>query len=213
MAYVAKHGVYEYSTIAECREVTGADPIGTRWLDTNKGDETNPNYRSRWVAQQYRRAWVESIFAATPNIESVRLLLADAARRCRTVGPMKENISLMVIDIKRAYFYAPSQQPIYVRLPPEDPRAKDPTVCGRLRKSLYGTRDAGSNWHLAYSKFLRGVNFDQGVANPCHFINYDLQVKGLVHGDDFMFIGTLASLTNLRKQFEKEYDCKLELWN
>ena len=73
MGYVRQHGVYEYASVSECRRKTGADPVGTKWLDTNKGDEKNPVYRSRWVAQQYRRAWVESIFSATPNIETVRL--------------------------------------------------------------------------------------------------------------------------------------------
>ena len=102
MGYVGKHKVYTYATVAECREKTGADPISTKWVDTNKGDSTNPCYRSRWVAQQYRRAWVETIFAATPNIEAARLLLADAASRC------KEGVEIrtMIIDIKRAYFYA-----------------------------------------------------------------------------------------------------------
>ena len=47
--------------------------VGTRWLDINKGDEEHPNYRSRWVAKEYRKAWVEAIFAATPNIEAARL--------------------------------------------------------------------------------------------------------------------------------------------
>merc|ERR1712155_160860 len=125
MGFVKQHRVYEYSTVSECRRITGCDPVGTKWLDTNKGDTKAPNYRSRWVAQQYRKAWVESIFSATPNLETVRLLLADAASRCRRVGSMRD-IAVMIIDIKRAYFYAPARQDIYVRLPPEDPRAKDP---------------------------------------------------------------------------------------
>ena len=106
--------------------------MGTKWLDTNKGDSTNPCYRSRWVAQQYRRAWVDAIFAATPHIEAARLVIADAASRCRE----GQDIQTMVIDIKRAYFYAKSHRDIYVRLPPEDPRAGDPSVCGKLKKSL-----------------------------------------------------------------------------
>ena len=154
MGYVGKHGVYEYAPVSECRAKTGAEPVGTKWLDTNKGDDKNPVYRSRWVAQQYRRAWVESIFSATPNIETVRLLLADAANRCRPIGKAKDHMAVVVIDIKRAYFYAPAQKEIYVRLPPEDPQSNNPEVCGRLKKSLYGTRDAGANWHLAYSNFL-----------------------------------------------------------
>ena len=114
MGYVEKHGVYEHAPVSECWAKTGAGPVGTKWLDTNKGDEKNPVYRSRWVAQQYRRAWVEAIFSATPNIETVRLLLADAANRCRPIGKAKDYMAVVVIDIKRAYFYAPAQKEIYV---------------------------------------------------------------------------------------------------
>merc|ERR1712051_924289 len=110
MGDVAKHGVYKYAPISECRAKTGAEPVGTKWLDMNKGDDKNPVYRSRWVAQQYRRAWVEAIFSATPNIETVRLLLADAASRCKEVGPLTGDVMVMVIDIKRAYFYAKAQK-------------------------------------------------------------------------------------------------------
>ena len=42
-----KHGVYVPRPRAECFEETGKPPIPVRWLDTNKGDPTNPNYRSR----------------------------------------------------------------------------------------------------------------------------------------------------------------------
>ena len=51
----------------------------------------------------------------------------------------------------------------------------------------------------------------QGVANPCHFTNTSKSVKGLVHGDDFLFTGTFKELTELSKAFEKEYACKIEL--
>merc|ERR1712026_23283 len=60
MGYVYHHGVYTYSTIAECLKTTGAQPVDTRWLDTNKGDTKNPLYRSRWVAKQFKRSWIEA---------------------------------------------------------------------------------------------------------------------------------------------------------
>ena len=114
----------------------------------------------------------------------------------------------MVIDIKRAYFYAPARQDIYVKLPPEDPRSKDPTVCGKLRQSLYGTRDAGANLHAAYSAFLKRIGFSQGIANPCHFNQSDRALKGLVHGDDFLFTGTTDQLKWLQGQFEMNMSAK-----
>ena len=174
--------------------MTGAEPVGTKWLDTNKGDERSPVYRSRWVAQQYRRAWVETVFSATPNIEAIRLLLADAANQCRPDGGARESACVIIIDIKRAYFYAPAQKAIYVKLPPEDPQSSNPEVCGKLKKSLYGTRDAGANWHLAYSKFLKRIGMIQCAANPCHFIDEARGLRGVVHGDDFLFTGRRAEL-------------------
>ena len=47
MQYVSQHNVYSYAKVSECLEATGAQPIDTRWLDTNKGDQKCPIYRSR----------------------------------------------------------------------------------------------------------------------------------------------------------------------
>ena len=38
MAEVYKHGVYEKVSLAECYDKTCKQPIGTRWVDINKGD-------------------------------------------------------------------------------------------------------------------------------------------------------------------------------
>ena len=45
-----KHNVYTKVPIQECFDKTGAQPVGTRWVDTNKGDKVHPEYRSRLVA-------------------------------------------------------------------------------------------------------------------------------------------------------------------
>ena len=140
MGYVDKHQVYEYAPISECRQKTGAEPIETRWIDTNKGDTRNPNYRSRWVAKQFRRAWIETVFSATPSIEAVRLLLADAANRCSRGHAKEGEVCIMIIDISRAYFYAPAQKEIFIKLPLEDPRFGEEGVCGKVLQVLTGTK-------------------------------------------------------------------------
>ena len=42
--------VYKKVSIYECEAKIGKAPIGVRWVDVNKGDTSNPNYRSRLVA-------------------------------------------------------------------------------------------------------------------------------------------------------------------
>ena len=51
---VAKHRVYDKVPIAQCYADTGSAPIRVRWLDINKGDELNPEYRSRLVAMEIK---------------------------------------------------------------------------------------------------------------------------------------------------------------
>ena len=57
-------------------------------------------------------------------------------------GERDNGHKLAFVDVKRAYFYAKAKKDIFIRLPEED---VEPGMCGRLLKSMYGTRDAASN--------------------------------------------------------------------
>ena len=46
LAAIKSYEVYEKRPIKECLEVTGKKPMPIRWVDTNKGDNENPEYRS-----------------------------------------------------------------------------------------------------------------------------------------------------------------------
>ena len=68
MREFGNHEVYTKGRIEECWEETGKDPIGTRWVDINKGAEAAPGYRSRLVAQEIKRDNREDLFAASPPL-------------------------------------------------------------------------------------------------------------------------------------------------
>ena len=42
-------GVWERALISDCWRETGKAPIGSKWVDVNKGDETKPLIRSRFA--------------------------------------------------------------------------------------------------------------------------------------------------------------------
>ena len=52
----------------------------------------------------------------------------------------KEDMKMDFIDVRRAYFHADAVRDVYVELPEEEGEGKE--VCGKLMKSMYGTRDA-----------------------------------------------------------------------
>ena len=72
----------------------GKSPIGTRWIDINKGDSIKTNYRSRLVAKEFKVDVRPDLFAATPPTECLRLLLSKAAEH-------KDN-KVLYIDVSRA---------------------------------------------------------------------------------------------------------------
>ena len=47
-------------------------------MDVNKGDETKPEYRSRLVAKEINTSKREDLFAATPPLEALKILLSLA---------------------------------------------------------------------------------------------------------------------------------------
>ena len=167
MRYFKEMRVYEKVKIEECRAVTGAAPIPVRWVDINKGDNIDPNYRSRLVAKEFKTDNRPEWFAATPLGECLKMLMSKMAA--------DRNMKMLYADVSRAYFYAPAVRPVYVKLPAEDIEEGDEGMCGRLRVSMYGTRDAALNWAVEHGETLKAAGFKQGVVNPCLFYH---QQKG-----------------------------------
>ena len=99
----------------------------------------------------------------------------------------------MLSDVKRAYFHAPTKRELYVEVPKEDPNWQ-PGLLGRLRLSLYGTRDAAANWQKCVADHLACLGYRQGTSNPCVFWHQGRGIWTLVHGDDYASAGSYDSL-------------------
>ena len=104
MAEVKKHKVYEKVYIQECYDRTGKAPIGTRWVDVNKGDAVHPEYRSRLVAQEVNTNRREDLFAATPPLEAKKMLMSmsDTEGIGFRAGRKMEGMKLDFVDVRRA---------------------------------------------------------------------------------------------------------------
>ena len=206
---VVSHNVWTKCSVSECRDKTGRPPVKGRWVDINKGDDHNPNYRSRYVGREFRgKDNRDDLFAATPPIEAIKMLISLAASQ---KGIRKNIKKLMFIDVSKAYFHAPAQRSVYVELPDEalEAHERGGHICGRLNFSLYGTRDAAQNWELAYTQFLTGLGFIRGLSSPCIFAHKSRDLQCVVHGDDFTILGEDGSLKWLSSEFHKIFKIKV----
>ena len=123
------------------------------------------------------------MFAATPPLEALKLLISDVA----TVGVQGEaDKILMVADVARAFFEADMRNELCVELPEEAKVEGEGDMVGYLVKSLYGTRDAAANFQAEVRKFMEGVGFTRGKYNACTWYHKEHDIKCLVHGDDFV---------------------------
>ena len=109
------------------------------------------------------------------------------------------------VDIRKAYFHAPVKRLVYVHLPEEfcEP-GEYCSVCGRLNFSLYGTRDAASNWEECYSQALIELGFKQGLSSPCVFHHPTRGISTMVHGGDFTSLGVESEFVWLRASLESK---------
>ena len=86
------------------------------------------------IPTKERHKGVEPIFSATPPLEALRVLLCVACQE--DVFRVEDSLLISIGDVSRAHFYADPVRDVNVRLPNEDPKAKEPGVCGKLRKTM-----------------------------------------------------------------------------
>ena len=142
--WIKRQGIYTKVPLEVCLQETKAKPISLRWIDTNKGDDERPYYRSRLVAREIKARQkvcdqlpMSQVFSAMPGLEAVKLLcsLMMSLQKSARGKPLK----LASWDISRAHFYTESVRRVFVDLPAED---AEPGKCGLSLKTMYGTQDA-----------------------------------------------------------------------
>ena len=116
-------------------------------------------------------------------------------------------MKLEFIDIRRAFFHALARRKVFVQLPEED---AEEGMCGRLNKSMYGTRDAAQNWEEHYSQAHIDIGFEQGMASTCVFRHKDKRIMVVIHGDDFTALGHEKDLDWYREHIQSKMDTKVK---
>jgi hypothetical protein len=187
--------VWERAPISDCWKETGRAPIGSKWVDVNKGDEAQPLIRSRFVVKEIATYKSDDFFAATPPLEAFRLLLSLAASD-------QDDTKIEVLDARKAHLHAFADRTVFTQLPPEEAA---PGWCARLVRCLYGTRDAPKRWEAFLAEQLVALGFAKGLASPCCFYHEQLRVRCIVHGDDFVLSGSATALDTVKAGMHERF--------
>jgi hypothetical protein len=129
-----------------------------------KTDETGKivRYKVRIVARgdtQKEGIDYKEVFAPTANLESVRIICALAA---------KYNLELDQMDVSTAYLNGELEEEIYMTPPNcvEIPEGH----CWRLKRSLYGLKQAGRTWNRTFDSKLLKLGFHRLNSETCLYV-------------------------------------------
>ena len=93
-----------------------AKVVGTRRAICNKNDASEPDIRARLVAQEVNQYAEDSVCAATPPLEALRLLMTQRATQ---QWHNNNRLKIPFIYVRKAYFHCLPTRKIIVCLPPE----------------------------------------------------------------------------------------------
>ena len=212
LEYFKSKEVWTARRISEALKRTGRPPITVRWVEVNKGDDLNPKIRSRLVAREIRMHGQDAIFAPTPPLGSLRMVLSHASTQLPGEpqkvwdGKHEDRQMVFFMDISRAYFNAKvkEDEPVYVDFPPD--MNPEPGTCALLKRHMYGTRRAADGWQSEYSSTLVELGFTQGSSSACVFRHSERGIVVSVHGDDFTCSGSRRNLMWMEAEMKKKYE-------
>jgi hypothetical protein len=170
----------------------GCKPIGTKWVWKYKEGEKGEVVRnkSRLVAQGFSQKEgidYEETFAPVARLEAITILLAFSVAK---------GFKLHQMDVKSAFLNGVLEEEVYVRKPPRFESEKYPHRVYKLRKVLYGLKQALGSWYCRLRGFLFEQGFVMGKVDQTLFLprqGRDILIVQ-VYMDDIVFGGSSNSL-------------------
>ena len=172
--------------------------IGLKWVFKVKRDPDGKiiKHKAQLVAKGYaQREGVdfEEVYAPVARIETVRLLIALAAQKGWQVHHM---------DVKSAFLNGDLSEEVYVQQPPRFVVKNGSGKVIKLKKALYGLRQAPRAWNARLDEELLKLGF---VRNPLEHDVYRRSDKtGLllvgVYVDDLIITGSSEEIINAFKE-------------
>ena len=169
-----RYGVYEWVDAVPA----GAKVVDTKWVlreKEEKSPEDPKRYKVRLTARGFtQRAGIDyhETYASVCREESWRILICLALAR---------NMLVRQFDIEGAFLNGPLQEILYV---------KDVHATGqrawRLKKSLYGTKQAAHNCNRVLDDVLTGLGFIKCPDDPGLYYRASDQGIIIVHVDDLL---------------------------
>ena len=167
-------------------------PVGCRWVFRIKynSDGSINRYKARLVAKGYTQVEgidYKSTFAPVICSSSLRVLLAIGA---------SQDLHIHHIDVMTAFLLAPLNENVYMNCPPG---YSQPGMVCKLKKSIYGLKQAPYIWNSLLTKLLLSNGWVALPSEPCIFTKPGLNQYIGVYVDDMTILAkTIDEITTIK---------------
>ncbi|GBE80375.1 hypothetical protein SCP_0300900 [Sparassis crispa] len=181
----------------------GRTPVGNKWVlvkKTNREGEVI-KFKARLVTKGYsqipRMDYTET-YSPVVCLETIRAILGLAAIL---------NWDIQQMNVKGAYLNGILKEEIYMRQPKGFSNGTH-RVC-RMRKTLYGLKQAGHEWNIILNHKLLDAGFRQLFADPCAYIrtkNGKTEIIAVWVDDLLLFTNDHDLMDHLKKELQSMFE-------
>ena len=185
----------------------GHRPIGCKWVYKTKRDHKGKieKFKARLVAKGFtQREGVdyEATFSPVSSKDSFRVIMALVAHF---------DMELHQMDVKTAFLNGDLNEEVYM-MQPEGFVANDSgTLVCRLKKSIYGLKQASRQWYLKFHNVVASYGFVENKVDQCIYC----KVSGrkfiflILYVDDILLASSdLGLLHEIKRMLSKNFDMK-----
>ncbi|UYV67624.1 hypothetical protein LAZ67_5001398 [Cordylochernes scorpioides] len=196
-----KNNVWELTPLPKDKKI-----IGCKWTYIQKLNSKGEieRYKARLVAKGFNQKFgrdYEETFAPIVKHSTIRAFLAASVYK---------GMQVIHLDVKTAFLHGDLDKELYMELP-EGLHTKQTNKVCKLKKAIYGLKQAGRSWNTKIASTLIKNNFKQSIVDPCLFTkneeNHSIYL--ILYVDDMLLASdSEIIIQNTVKTLEKEFEIK-----
>ncbi|CAF4883114.1 unnamed protein product [Pieris macdunnoughi] len=224
---LVKNETWEIVQKPRNRKAVGCRYVLTTKLNVDKTEKKKARLVAKGYSQRYGIDY-RNTFSPVVRLDTIRLLTALA---------VELDMEIHQLDINTAYLNGYLDEEIYMEVPEllteclgriikeeRDESLKEQArkmlndlktggdVC-RLKKSLYGLKQAGRQWNKRLDNKLKSMHFKQSLKEPCLYYldgnSIDTSIYLAVYVDDLLIVSRNKGLIqSFKDELSKEFDLK-----
>nr|GFB47403.1 retrotransposon protein, putative, Ty1-copia subclass [Tanacetum cinerariifolium] len=164
-----------------------ARTVGSKWLFKKKTDMDGAVYifKARLVAKGFTQPYrvdYEETFSSVADIRAIRILIAIVAYYDYEIWQM---------DVKTAFLNGHLFEEVYIEQPEGFVNPKYPNNVCKLKRSIYGLKQASRQWNKRFDDENKKFGFTQNPNEPCVYIKASGSYIAILilYVDDILLMG------------------------